>query len=106
MSRGSEIETRVAYGLDAVDPERKVEVSLRDLLFTYQTIGELIAFFHDSDKYPTIESVEQFLGDRDRGALGLLWEIYYQKLYDIWPQDIKKDFYDSRIDKPMVPPIS
>jgi hypothetical protein len=103
MSRHSEIERRVAYGLDAVDPERKIEVPLRDLLFTYQTIGELIAFFHDSEKYPTVEDVHNFLGERDHGALALLWEIYYRKLYDIWPQDITMGFADSRFDKPMDP---
>ena len=89
--------------MEDVDPERKVEVSLKDLLFTYQTIGELIAFFHDPHKYPTLESVEQFLGDRDRGALHLLWEIYYGKLYDVWPEDIRQGFDESRFDKPIFP---
>ena len=103
MSRGSEIEERVVYGLDSVDPDRKVEVPLRDLLFTYQTLGELVSFFHDPHKYPTLESVEQFLGDRDRGALHLLWEIYYGKLYDVWPEDIRRGFDEGRFDKPMSP---
>jgi hypothetical protein len=101
MSRSSEIEERVVYGLDSVDPDRKIEVSLKDLLFTYQTIGELIAFFHDSDKYPTLESVHQVVGDRDKGALNLLWEIYYRKLYDVWPEDIIQGFDESRFDKPV-----
>ena len=103
MSRNSEFEERVVYGLDSVDTDRKIDVSLKDLLFTYQTIGELIAFFHDADKYPTLESVQQFLGDRDRGALHLLWEIYYRKLYDVWPEDIRGGFDESRFDKPMIP---
>jgi len=99
MSRSSDIEKRVAYGLDDIDPSRRIEVSLCDLLFTYQTIGELIAFFHDDSKYPTLDEVRKFIGERDKTALRLLWEIYYRRLYEVWPQDIKERFDEGKFDR-------
>ena len=96
-----DIEERVAYGLDDIEPNRKIEFSLRDLLFTYQTIGELIAFFHDDTKYPSLDDVKKFIGERDKNALRLLWAIYYRKLYDVWPEDIKEGFDLGKFDRPM-----
>lgn len=101
MSRSSDIEKRVAYGLDEIEPNRKIEVPLHDLLFIYQTIGELIAFFHDETKYATLDEVRKFIGERDKAAQKLLWEIYYRKLYDVWPEDIKQRFLEGKFDRPM-----
>jgi hypothetical protein len=101
MDTISETEQRVLHGLDGIDDERTIQVSLRDLLFTYQTIGELISFFHDRDHYPTLDTVTQFIGTRDNGALHLLWEVYYRKLYDVWPSDIRQGFDEGRFDKPL-----
>ena len=97
------VEEQVFYGLDGVDPNRSIEVPLKDLLFTYQTIGLLINFFHQQLHYPTLESVEKFLGSKDQGALRLLWEIYYEKLYDVWPEDIRRGFDESHFENPNPP---
>ena len=85
------IEEQVEYGLDTVAEERTVEVPLRDLLYVYQTLGELVRFFHQPLHYPDLEAVQRFLGEREVGALHLLEECYYHKLYDAWPKDIAED---------------
>jgi hypothetical protein len=99
----SSVEEQVEYGLDSIDPDRKIEVSLRDLMYTYQTIGVLINFFHQPLHYPTLEYIKQFLGNEDVGALHLLWDIYYKKLYDVFPADIRQGFDESRYDNPNQP---
>lgn len=92
------IETAVEHGLDRFDTTRTVEVPLRDALYTYKAIGELIAFFHQPDRYPDLEAVVRFLGDRDAGALHVLWEIYYERLRDVWPPDVQQAFDDGLLE--------
>jgi hypothetical protein len=98
-SNPSNIEERVMYGLETIDPERKIEVPLKDLLYAYQVIAQLIYFFHQPLHYQTIEDVKKFLGEGERGAYDLLSEICYERFYDIWPEDIKRGFYQGRFDK-------
>jgi hypothetical protein len=97
------VEEKVEFGLDTIDPNRKIEVSLKDLMYTYQTIGLLINFFHQPMHYPTLDSVNQFLGNEDQGAFHLLREIYYKRLYDVFPEDIRQGFDESRYDAPYPP---
>lgn len=104
MNSYTDLEAQVAYGLDTVDPARKIEVPLKDLLFAYQTIGLLINFFHQPMHFPTLESVKNFLGlEGDDGAYRLLSEIYYKRLRDVWPPDIRRAFDESRFDNPNAP---
>ena len=103
MNNYTNVEEQVVFGLESIDPNRTIEVPMRDLMFAYQTIGLLINFFHQPLHYPTLESVEQFLGDKDSGAFRLLSEIYYKKLYDVWPEDIRQAFDDSRFENPISP---
>lgn len=88
MSTRSPSEERVAFALDTIDPEPKVEVRLRDLMFLHQTLGELNDFFHQPDHYPTIEHVHRFLGNHERGAYHLLREAYYDRCGSMLPSDI------------------
>lgn len=37
MKNYKSVEETVEYGLDTIDPDRKIEVSLKDLMFAYQT---------------------------------------------------------------------
>lgn len=103
MKEYTSVEEQVEYGLDTIDPDRTVEVSLRDLMFTYQTIGLLINFFHQPLHFPNSESIEKFLGDQNQGAYHLLSEVYYKRLYDVWPEDIRQGFDESRFDNPNPP---
>ena len=103
LRKYTSVEEQVKYGLDTMGAERKIEVPLRDLLRVYQTIGLLINFFHQPLHYPTLESVKEFPGDEGKGAYHLLPEIYYKRLYDIWPEDIRQGFDESRFDNPDPP---
>jgi hypothetical protein len=103
MKNYTSVEAQVEYGLDTIDPDRKIEISLKDLMFAYQTIGLLINFFHQPLHFPTLKSVEKFLGDQDQGAYHLLSEVYYKRLRDIWPEDIQRGFDVSRFDNPNPP---
>jgi hypothetical protein len=88
MTEYTSVAEQVQFGLDQIDPSRTVEVSLRDLVFVYKTIGELKRFFHQPMHYERIEQVLRFLGTRDHGAFGLIADCYYEKLRDVFPQDI------------------
>jgi hypothetical protein len=103
MSQYTTIEEQVEYGLDKIDPERKIEVPLKDLLFAYLTVGELVRFFHQPLHHPSLKSVEDFMGHAESGALHLLWEIYYKKLRDVWPDDIRQRFEEGDFEHPDPP---
>ncbi len=103
MQSYTNVEAQVEYGLESIDPDQRIEVSLKDSMYTYQAIGLLINFFHQPLHFPTLESVKEFLGDRNQGAYHLLWELYYKRLYDFWPEDIRQAFDESRLDNPNPP---
>ena len=102
-SQFTEVEEQVEYGLDSVAPERTVEVPLRDLLFVYQTLGLLVNFFHQQAHYPDVEAVHRFLGSKEAGALHLLYEAYYLKLQDVWPEDVTEGLDQGQFDNPNPP---
>jgi hypothetical protein len=92
MSDRSPSEERVHYGLDSIEPDRRVEVPLRDLMFLHQVLGEFHSFFHQASNYPTVEHVERFLGNAERGAYRLLREAYYKRSTYMLPSDIRERF--------------
>jgi hypothetical protein len=98
------ITDQVAFGLDEIDPARKVEVSLRDLLFAYKLLGELYMFFRSPANYPDLDAVRRFMGSDADGALCLLREAYYQRLWRVWPDDITEALNDHSLQSPVHPP--
>lgn len=103
MSKRSNLEEQINRQLVSIDPNKKIEVSLRDLLFTYQVIGLFVNFFHQPDHYPTLKAVQEFLGDDRAGEYQLLSEVYYQRWYDIWPEDIKRGYAEGMFESPKSP---
>ena len=91
---------QIEFGLDSVDPERAVQISLKDLLYIHQTLGEFIRFFHNPEHYPDLEAIKRFLGDRSAGAL---FECYYAKLGGVIPEDVSEDFDNGAFDNPYPP---
>ena len=75
MEEYTDVESQVEYGLEKVDPTRKIEVSLKDFLYLHNTIEEFIRFFHQPMHYQTLEDVEKFLGNIDKGAFHILCEL-------------------------------
>jgi hypothetical protein len=105
MERYTDVESQVKYGLDKIDSNRKIEVSLKDFLFMHNVIGEFIRFFHQPTHYETLEDVHKFLGNNDNGALHLLCEVFYKKFQyrDVFPEDIKQMVDDSEFQNPNYP---
>jgi hypothetical protein len=58
---------RVEYGLDTIPADRKVTVSLRDLIYVHQALAEFIQFFHQPLHHRDLASVHHFLGSRGSG---------------------------------------
>lgn len=105
MGKYTDVESQVKYGLEKVDEDRKIEVSLKDFLLLHNIVGEFIRFFHQPLHYKNLEDVKKFLGDKDSGALNLLCEIYYKKFHyrDIFPEDIKDMIDNSQFENPDYP---
>ena len=97
MNLYTTVDEQVEHGLDNIDPSRMVQVSLRDLVFVYKTIGELQRFFHQPLHYPSMAQIERFLGDRERGAYHLIAECYYHKLRDVFPADITEALHEGSL---------
>jgi hypothetical protein len=97
------VEEQVEYGLDAIDPSRTITISLRDLLYVHQVLGELIRFFHQRSHYPTIEAVEHYLGTVENGAFHVLGLAYYHRFRDVWPEDIQVAFDEGGFQNPNKP---
>lgn len=99
------VEEQVEYGIDKIDPARKVEVSLKDLLFLHNTLGEFVRFFHQPMHYEELADVEKFLGDRFQGAFSLLVKSYYDKFNyrDIFPEDIIEMINEGQFENPKPP---
>jgi len=94
---------QIEYGLDTVDPARRVEVSLKDLLYVHQTLTELISFFHQEERYKSLDDVKRFLGDHNAGMFSHMSESLYHKLRDMLPKDIEEMFDEGRFDNPVPP---
>lgn len=105
MEKYKDVESQVEYGLEKIDPNRKIEVSLKDFVYMHNAIGEFIRFFHQPLHYETIEDVNKFLGDKDNGALRLLWNVFHEKFNyrDVFPEDIKAMVDDSKFENPLSP---
>ena len=99
------VEEQVEYGLNSIDENRIIEVSARDLVYIYNTIWEMIGFFHNPDHYPNIAAVQKFIGTKDAGALHLLAECYYRKLDAMLPADIHQENDGGMLDNPSSPYI-
>jgi hypothetical protein len=78
----------VEFGLTEIPDDRKVEVSLRDLIFIHQALGELNRFFHQPQHLPDVEAVKDFMGDRSSGGgYEVLHTAYYRKCSQMMPPD-------------------
>ena len=94
-------EQNVEHGLDTIEPNRTVQLPLRDALYAFKAIGEFVRFFHQPNHWRTLEDVARFIGNRDEGGLHVLWEAYYRRLRDVWPADIEDAFDKGTIDHPV-----
>jgi hypothetical protein len=105
MEYYTDTKSQVEYGLEKIDPNRKIEVSLKDFLYLHNTIDEFVRFFHQPKHYETLKDVEKFLGDKDKGGLHLLCEILYRKFNyrDTFPKDIREMIENAEFENPNPP---
>ena len=105
MEKYTDVEAQVEYGLEKIDPNRKIEVSLKDFLFMHNTVAEFVRFFHQPMHYQTLEDVEKFLGNLDKGGFHLLSEILNKKFNyrDVFPKDIQEMIDNSEFEHPDSP---
>jgi hypothetical protein len=58
--RYSTAKQRVEFGLRTIPKDKKVSVSLRDLMFVHQVLAEYMRFFHQPMHHPTKKDVDRF----------------------------------------------
>lgn len=100
------LKSQVEYGLEKVDPNRKIEISLKDFIFLHNLLAELVRFFHQPMHYETIEDVNEFLGNYpNEGVFQLLSDVLNKKFQyrDIFPKDIVEMFDNSEFENPDKP---
>ena len=104
LAHSPSIREIVEFGLSSIPEDRRVEVSLRDLFYVHQVLGELNSFFHQPMHYPNLKAVEAFLGSRGSGgAYEVLAEAYYARLRQMLPPEINEQLADAMFEHPAPP---
>ena len=103
--RYGKVKQRVEFGLRTIPKNKKVLVSLRDLMFVHQVLAEYMQFFHQPMHYPTKKDVDRFLGDRfSGGAFDVLHTALYRKMRAMLPKEIHDAFGEGvRFEHPLPP---
>ncbi len=98
------LEEIATYGLDAIDPDEKVEVNLKDLMYVFSTLQEYQRFFHQPSHYQTMEDVEKFLGSvNGQAAFKLLHTSIHEKMRSMLPEHIEEKYGEGDFDSPKLP---
>lgn len=90
VNSSKEINEIVEFGLDKIDPNRTIEIKLKDFMFIYKIFEEFNRFFHQSQHFQTINDVELYVGSKEFGAYSLIHQMYYTVLYRYLPDNIIK----------------
>uniref|UniRef100_UPI003B5A9286 hypothetical protein n=1 Tax=Shewanella gaetbuli TaxID=220752 RepID=UPI003B5A9286 len=94
----------VTYGFEKIDPEEKVEVNLKDLMFVYRTLQEYMRFLHQPMHYTDMDDIKRFLGTAQSDAgFKVLNEALYEKMRDMIPEHIDDLFGEGIFDNPKLP---
>lgn len=80
----------VEYGLDTIDPDKTINVNLKDLLYIYKSIEEFNRFFHQPMHYEKVEDIKIYMGDKNEGAFSIIGNIYYKIFDRIIPESVKE----------------
>ncbi len=94
------IEELVKFGLDDISPEEQVNVSLKDLLYVFQTLQEYQSFFHQRMHYSSIEDIHTFM---DSGGYRVLATSIHEKLRDVFPDYVEEMFDNGDLESPKKP---
>ncbi|MCY7297446.1 hypothetical protein [Alteromonas sp. a30] len=98
------LEEIATYGFDAIDPDEKVEVNLKDLMYVFSTLQEYQRFFHQPLHYQTMEDIERFLGSvNDQAAFKLLHTSIHEKMRKMLPKHVEEKYGEGDFDSPKLP---
>jgi hypothetical protein len=104
MARTASTKEIVEFGLESIPENRVVEVSVRDLVYVNQLLGELNRFFHQPFHHKEPASLVQFLGTvSNGGAYEALHTAYYSKLRAMLPPDLERQIEEGQFDHPDPP---
>ena len=94
----------ITHGFDSIDPNEKVEVNLKDLMYVYSTLQEYRRFFHQPSHYQTLDDIEDFLGSvNDQAGYKILHAAVYEKMRGMFPEHIGEKFDDGIFDSDELP---
>ena len=102
MASAATIKELVEFGLSDIPENRTVSVSVRDLVYVHQVLGEFNQFFHQPMHYPTLESVKDFISGSG-GGYEVLREALYTRLGNMLPEDIQAKLDDGSFDSDKIP---
>lgn len=98
------LEEIATFGFEVIDPDEKVEVNLKDLMYVFSTLQEYQRFFHQPLNYQSMEDIEQFLGSvNDRGGFKLLHTSIHEKMRGMLPKHISDKYVEGDFDSPKLP---
>lgn len=105
MPNHSTPKERVEYGLETIPADRKVTVSLRDLMYIHQTLWEFDQFFNQPTNHADMKLVDEFLGTRGSGgAIDVLFEAQFHRIHGMMPPDIEEALAEGeRFEHPLPP---
>ena len=104
MPTAPSIRLIVEFGLSSIPEGQTAQVSLRDLLYVNQVLGELHRLFHQPEHFKGSEAVHQFLGTvSSGGGYEVLHTAYYPKLRSMLPPNVERMIEEGAFDHPETP---
>lgn len=99
-----DLEAIATFGLESVDPEAKITINLKDLLYIQATLQEFMRFFHQPMHYQSLEDVQKFLGSiNEPKGFAMLHKSIYDKLSQMMPKEISEAFANGDFDADTLP---
>ena len=87
--KSKEINERIEYGLESIDPDEIIELKLKDFMLIYKTFEEFNSFFHQPKHFENSKEVQEYMGDINSGGYSIINKLYYDVLWDYLPEDIQ-----------------
>ena len=93
--KSKDINDQVEFGLESIDPGKKIEMGLRDFMYVKKALEEFNRYFHQPLHYQNISDIKVFLGNREEGAYSVIHKLVYEILPKYLPEEIEgSKFYE------------
>lgn len=97
------IHAQVMIGLGSIPESTTTEVSVRDLMFTFQLLQELHQFFHQPLHYPADPNVIRYMHKQGGDALSLIHEAVYERVRNMLPKQVVERIHNGEFESGLVP---